>query len=144
MRVDVDPEQPSPSEPSEPYVGPAQEAKTIPLSIELREDQAVQATIAHAQASTIPLGGFAANEQIQTLLGQLTSGLAPPQHQQQWQQQPQHQQGFDQATLDALANYDPALIRGIVEQTPELSSLAGRLDSLGVYGGQPQYEQMVS
>lgn len=145
MAVDDD-ERPSPGEPVEAYTPLTSEPSYIPLSLDLRDDPSVQATIAHAQASTIPLGGFAANEQIQTLLGQLTGGGAfgvpvPPQHQQQLQQQPVQQQGFDQATLDALQNYDPQLIRGIVEQTPGLASLAGQLDHLGVYGSQPQNHQ---
>jgi hypothetical protein len=133
----------SPSEPVEPYTAETTPL-TIPLSVELRDNPSVQATIAHAQASTTPLGGFAANEQIQTLLGQLTAGgfnAAPPQQQQQqqiWQQALPHPPAFDQDTIAALANYDPDLIRGIVESNPALQGLAGQLGQLGVYGEQPR------
>ncbi|ORY91757.1 hypothetical protein BCR35DRAFT_75784 [Leucosporidium creatinivorum] len=103
----------SPTEPTEAYT-PTSTPLIIPLSVELRDDASVQATIAHAQASTTPLGGFAANEQIQTLLGQLTSAgfnAPPPQPQQsqsQWPQPLPHQQAFDQATINALASYSPS------------------------------------
>lgn len=139
----------SPSEPAEPYTAETAPL-TIPLSVELRDDPSVQATIAHAQASTTPLGGFAANEQIQTLLGQLTAGgfNAPPpqQHQQQqnWQQALPQQPAFDQTTINALANYDPELIKGIVESNPAMQGLAGQLGQLGVYGEQPRVSSFLS
>lgn len=147
--MDLDEELESPVEPADPYTQPSADPTPMSLSPELRDDDSVQSSIAHAQASTTPLGGWAANDEIQNLLGQITAGsLGAPQQQQQqhynpytssYSQHPPPQQppALDQSALSALAGFDTQLVRGIIQQNPQLASLGPQLDQLGVFGAPP-------
>ncbi|GAA6008852.1 hypothetical protein JCM11491_003807 [Sporobolomyces phaffii] len=127
----------SPTEPPEyaPAV-PDPESKVIPLSPELAADPQVQAEIAAAQAAAVPLGGFAANDQIESLLGQLShSGILPPQTPQAPSAAPAAPlSGINPATLDALKGYDVEQIRQIIAAQPEFEGMT--VENLGLLEGQ--------
>ncbi|GAA5918571.1 hypothetical protein JCM1841_003308 [Sporobolomyces salmonicolor] len=147
----VDPISMPPDSPGEPpeYAPsePDPEPKLIPLSEELQRDDRVLAEIAHAQASTVPLGGFVANDQIESLLGQLNASGAAAAIQQMQQvhstpmavsQPPQPPVGgtpaeIDENTLAALRSYDPAQIEAILRSNPLFQGLS--LEALGLPQG---------
>ncbi|GAA5888332.1 hypothetical protein JCM5296_003290 [Sporobolomyces johnsonii] len=144
----VDPTSTPPDSPGEPpeYAPsePDPEPKIMPLSDELQRDDQVLAEIAHAQASAVPLGGFAANDQIESLLGQLNaSGVAAALQQMQptpmaVPQPPQPPVGgtpaeIDENTLAALRSYDPAQIEAILRSNPLFHGLS--LEALGLPQG---------
>ena len=105
----------SPSEPSS-FFRDDSVTKTIPLSIDLANDAAVQSDIAIAQAQSAPTGGFASDLVLSTLLGSLqpTAG------------------GLDQQTLNTLRSYDPAAIQALLDRDPSLSGTAIDLQNAGV------------
>lgn len=117
--------------------GEAGETKLMSLSQDLIDDSEVQLQIQRAQASSPPTGGFTANDQIQSLLGQLSaSGFIPPgqsAHEAPASQNgpsggqvpPQHsyaeQSVFNQATLDALRGFDSSIVQQIAQENPGMS-----------------------
>lgn len=124
----------SPGEPPEytPSI-PDPEPKIIPLAPDLATDNQVQALIASAQAASVPLGGFAANDQIEALLGQISeSGVVQAQAP---QQAFTPVGGIDATTLEALKGYDVAQIRGILDSQPEFRGMT--VEKLGLAGNHP-------
>ncbi|GAA5883226.1 hypothetical protein JCM16303_007315 [Sporobolomyces ruberrimus] len=127
----------SPNEPPEynPPV-PDPEPKVIPLSADLATDHGVLAEIAAAQVAVVPLGGFAENDQIESLLGQLnTSVVQAPQQAQPLQALEQ----IDPATLEALRGYDPEHVRQILETHPAFRGMT--VENLGLGGPPPPPQQ---
>lgn len=121
----------SPAEPP-PYASEDPSTLTIQLSAELRDDPSVQAAIAIAQSSVAPTGGFAANDQISSLLGQL-SATGFGQHVQQAPVAAATSQAVTNDTMVQLRNFDPALIQSILQQNPALGSqLGAQLGNWGV------------
>ncbi|GAA6060902.1 hypothetical protein JCM10212_003936 [Sporobolomyces blumeae] len=144
MAIDPSAEPPeSPGEPPEPAsTEPDPDPKMIQLAAELATDDQILREIDAAQASTVPLGGFAANDQIESLLGQLNaSGLAASLQALQPPTAPVTPQPpvggtpaqIDAATLEALRAYNPQQIEHIVATNPTFRGLS--LESLGVAGG---------
>ncbi|GAA5968312.1 hypothetical protein JCM3765_000387 [Sporobolomyces pararoseus] len=128
----------SPTEPPEytPAV-PYPESRPIPLSQDLANNSQILEQIASAQAASVPMGGFAANDQIESLLGQLNTSILP---QQQHHQQVQHGStaqptlgGIDPATLDALKGYDVDQIRQILDTQPAFKGMT--VENLGLAPG---------
>lgn len=125
----------SPTEPPEyaPSV-PDPESKAIPLSADLASDPQVLAEISAAQAAAVPLGGFAANDQIESLLGQLNTSILPqPQGQASFGQTATGPDQVDPATLDALKGYDVEQIRLILNSQPAFKGLT--VEDLGLAPG---------
>ncbi|GAA5979985.1 hypothetical protein JCM5350_005986 [Sporobolomyces pararoseus] len=127
----------SPTEPPEytPAV-PDPESRPIPLSQDLANNSQILEQIAAAQAASVPMGGFAANDQIESLLGQLNTSILPQQQQQQVQYgftPHPNLGGIDPATLDALKGYDVDQIRQILDSQPDFKGMT--VENLGLTSG---------
>ncbi|GAA5839546.1 hypothetical protein JCM3766R1_003575 [Sporobolomyces carnicolor] len=137
----------SPNEPAVPdltSVEPEPESKVIPLSADLASDPKVLAEISAAQAASVPLGGFAANDQIESLLGQLnTSALLPPPPPSASSAAPPAAMAvpenvIDPATLEALKGYDVDQIRQILDTQPAFRGMT--VENLGLANAHAQDE----
>ncbi|GAA5893391.1 uncharacterized protein JCM6883_007651 [Sporobolomyces salmoneus] len=118
----------SPAEP--PEYAPAEpdpESRPIPLPSDLASDPKIIAEIAAAQAAAVPLGGFAANDQIESLLGQLNTSIVPQAVQPSPALTPG---GIDPATLEALKGYDLNQIRQILDTQPAFRGMT--VENLGL------------
>ncbi|GAA6031024.1 hypothetical protein JCM8097_003966 [Rhodosporidiobolus ruineniae] len=134
-----------PDSPSEPPAdaatatapGLVAEPKSMHLAANLANDEAVQQTIAHAQALAPASGVFAANDELSSILGGLQAAVPLPGQQQQQQQQQQHypdQQAappiVDEAALHALRNFAPEQVEQVLRSNPQFQGMS--MEQLGM------------